>query len=140
MQDHQQEYAVKTMGRVLAVAESGDYAWCKREPSRRQRANEPRTEHIRQTYQQGRHVSGSPRVRSLAAGTRDHVWEAPCGAPDAPSQLARYLQKRRRICTTDSHHSDPVTPHLLQRDFTAPARCRKWLTEITAVWTGEGWL
>jgi putative transposase len=33
-----------------------------------------------------------------------------------------------------------VAPNLLQRDFTAPAPNRKWLTEITAVWTAEGWL
>ena len=50
------------------------------------------------------------------------------------------IRKRRRICTTDSHHSDPVAPHLLQSDFTAHAPNRKWLTDITAVWTAEGWL
>jgi putative transposase len=33
-----------------------------------------------------------------------------------------------------------VAPTLLQRDFTAPAPHRKWLTDITAVWTAEGWL
>ena len=33
-----------------------------------------------------------------------------------------------------------MAPHLLQRDFTAPAPNRKWLTDITAVWTAEGWL
>ncbi len=52
----------------------------------------------------------------------------------------RAVQKRRRVCTTDSQHSDPVAPNLLQRAFTAPAPNRKWLTDITAVWTAEGWL
>jgi transposase InsO family protein len=52
----------------------------------------------------------------------------------------RAVQKQRRVCTTDSRHSDPVAPNLLQRDFTAPAPNRKWLTDITAVWTAEGWL
>jgi len=33
-----------------------------------------------------------------------------------------------------------VAPNLLQRAFTAPAPNRKWLTDITAVWTAEGWL
>ena len=32
----------------------------------------------------------------------------------------RAVQKQRRVCTTDSHHNDPVAPNLLQRDFTAP--------------------
>jgi putative transposase len=50
------------------------------------------------------------------------------------------VQKRRRVCTTDSNHSDPVAPNLLQRDFTAPTPNRTWLTDITAVWTAECWL
>lgn len=52
----------------------------------------------------------------------------------------RAVQKQRRVRTTDSRHSDPVAPNLLQRDFTAPAPNRKWLTDITAVWTAEGWV
>jgi hypothetical protein len=44
------------------------------------------------------------------------------------------------LCTTDSHHSDPLAPHLLQRECTAPAPNRTWLTDITAIWTAEGWL
>jgi transposase InsO family protein len=52
---------VKTMCRVLAVSESGYYAWCKREPSYRQRENERLSEQIRQAYEQGRQVYGSPR-------------------------------------------------------------------------------
>lgn len=45
--------------------------------------------------------------------------------------------KQRRVCTTDSRHSDPLAPHLLHRAFTAPAPNRKWLTDITAVWTAR---
>jgi putative transposase len=55
---------VKTMCRVLAFSESGYYAWCKREPSERQRANERLTEQIRHAYKQGRQVYGSPRVHA----------------------------------------------------------------------------
>ena len=117
----------------------GYYAWCKREPSRRQLENEQLTEHIRQAYQQGRHVYGSPRVHAelRAQGIM-------CGKHRVARLMRkanlRAIQKRRRICTTDSHHSDPVAPNLMQRDFTAPAPNRKWLTDITAVWTTEGWL
>jgi putative transposase len=41
---------VKTVCRVLAVSESGYYAWCKRAPSQRQRDNERLTEQIRHAY------------------------------------------------------------------------------------------
>jgi transposase InsO family protein len=49
-------------------------------------------------------------------------------------------KRRRRVQTTDSKHSDPVAPNLLARDFSAPAPNRKWLTDLTAIWTAQGWL
>ena len=127
------------MCRVLSVSESGYYAWCKQKPSRRQAENEQLIEHIRPAYEQGRHVYGSPRIHAelRAQGIT-------CGKHRVARLMQqaglRAVQKRRRMCTTDSRHSDPVAPNLLQRDFTAPAPNRKWLTDITAVWTAEGWL
>ncbi len=44
------------------------------------------------------------------------------------------------MTTTDSQHSLPVAPNLLQREFSASAPNTKWLADITAVWTTEGWL
>lgn len=42
--------------------------------------------------------------------------------------------------TTDSNHGRPVARNVLARDFTADAPDRKWVGDITYVWTGEGWL
>ncbi len=42
--------------------------------------------------------------------------------------------------TTDSRHRLPVAANLLDRDFAAPAANRKWASDITYLWTGEGWL
>ena len=48
--------------------------------------------------------------------------------------------KRRRMVTTDSRHSDPVAPNLLKQELEASEPNQKWLTDIMAVWTAEGWL
>ena len=130
---------MKTICRVLNVSESGYYAWRKREPSQHQRENEQLTEQIAWAFHQGRGVYGSARMQAelRAQGIG-------CGKPRAACLMRqaglRAVQKQRRVCTTDSHHNDPVAPNLLQRDFTAPAPNRKWLTDITAVWTAESWL
>ena len=50
------------------------------------------------------------------------------------------LRKRRFVRTTDSKHTLPIAPNLLQRDFTASAPNRVWATDITYLWTTEGWL
>jgi transposase InsO family protein len=51
--------------------------------------------------------------------------------------------KRRRVfkvSTTDSNHSYPVAPNLLNREFSAERPNEKWLTDITYIETKEGWL
>ena len=48
--------------------------------------------------------------------------------------------KRKFVVTTDSKHSLPIAPNLLERDFTAPAPNRVWTSDITYIATDEGWL
>ena len=52
----------------------------------------------------------------------------------------RARHKRRFKATTDSKHSMPVAPNLLQRNFTPAAPNRVWTGDITYIQTGEGWL
>lgn len=42
--------------------------------------------------------------------------------------------------TTDSDHSLSVAPNLLKRDFHAERPNAAWVSDITYVWTREGWL
>nr|WP_126445349.1 IS3 family transposase [Sulfuricystis multivorans] len=48
--------------------------------------------------------------------------------------------KRRYKTTTDSKHSLPVAPNLLDRNFAPAAPNRVWTADLTYIWTGEGWL
>ncbi len=52
----------------------------------------------------------------------------------------RALVAPRFRTTTDSKHSLPVAANLLERDFGAPGANVKWASDITYLWTGEGWL
>ena len=45
-----------------------------------------------------------------------------------------------RVCTTDSNHTLPVAPNLLDRNFTATRPNEVWVTDLTYVPTDEGWL
>lgn len=56
---------------------------------------------------------------------------------------ARALAGRRRRrfrATTDSQHAFPVAPNLLARQFAQPLPDQAWVTDITYIPTGEGWL
>ena len=52
----------------------------------------------------------------------------------------RAIQAQKFKVTTDSNHTKPVAPDLLEQDFFATAPNQKWDSDITYVWTGEGWL
>ena len=52
----------------------------------------------------------------------------------------RARHKRRYKVTTDSTHHLPVAANLLNRDFTPSAPNQTWTSDITYLWTDEGWL
>lgn len=131
-------YPVVLLCRVLQVSASGFYAWCRRKPSRRAREDIALKVHIRASFKAGRKKYGSTRVY------RDLHSQHGVGR----GRVARLMRedglsvrrKRRFVCTTDSKHSYAVAPNLLARDFTASAPNRVWVTDITYIWTREGWL
>ena len=47
---------------------------------------------------------------------------------------------RKFKATTNSNHKLPVAPNLLQQNFSARKPNEKWVSDITYVWTEEGWL
>ena len=57
-----------------------------------------------------------------------------------PRPVCPPRRRRRKPRTTDSQHTLPVAPNLLSRDFTATAPNRKWVADITAIGTQQGWL
>ena len=127
------------MCRLLGVSPSGFYAWLSRPPSRRQIENQRLVREMREIHQQSRGTYGSPRM---------HAELRSRGRPVGVHRVARLMRqngisarlKRRWRRTTDSNHSLPVAPNALDRRFQAPAPNRVWATDITYVWTLEGWL
>jgi putative transposase len=49
-------------------------------------------------------------------------------------------KKKRFVLTTDSGHGLPVAENLLNRDFAPAEKDRVWTTDITYIWTLQGWV
>ncbi len=70
------------------------------------------------------------------------------GAPAGKERVERLMRengiharhKRRYQATTDSRHGLPVADNLLARNFTPTAPNQVWTSDITYLWTDEGWL
>lgn len=131
-------HPISVLCRVLAVSRSGFHAWAKRQPSQHSRDDARLAAHIVASHERSLRTYGSTRVfRDLREeGTRTSRKRV------ARLMLDRGLQarpKRRSWKTTDSSHDKPVAPNILGRMFSATAPNVAWVTDVTAIPTGEGW-
>lgn len=138
IQRHTGQFRVRLMCRVLQVSRAGYYAWCKRGPSARAEANEELLLLLRRIFKLHRERYGYRRVYEAARK------EIPCGI----HRVARLMRKdglkvpgrRPYRRTTQSKHKRLVVPNILGREFSAAAPNLTWLSDITYVPTGQGWL
>ena len=139
IQQQGQRFSISIMCAVLGVSRSGYYAWRKRKPSAREQANQKLLSQIQSSFSWSRNTYGYRRI---------HASLVKQGIVCSRNRVARLmrqvrLQGRRRRqykITTQSRHNLPVAPNLLARNFRATAPNLKWLTDITYVRTGQGWL
>jgi transposase InsO family protein len=139
MHAHRRQFPVRRMCRVLGVSVSGYYAWRKRPASQHQQDTEQLLEKIRWIHEDSRKTYGSPRVHAQLRkqGVR-------CSRKRVAGLMRRHQirakRPRRRVRTTQREPGLPVAPNLLEQDFSAQCPNEKWVSDITYVPTGEGWL
>ncbi len=124
---------------LLAVSQSGFYAWKGREPSRRQREDMVLLAHIRAEFKTSSETYGSPRMTAELKEGGFSVGRHRVARLMRDNGL-KALQKRRFKKTTDGDHKGPIAPNILDQDFTATGPNQKWGVDISYVWTAEGWL
>ena len=140
MNAHCKTYALTEMCVVLDVSISGYRAWKRGGTQNRQRLTDVQMlAVIRAIHIELKGAYGSPRMvrelrqRSFTAG-KERVERL------MRDNDIRARHKRRYKVTTDSKHGLPVAANLLERNFTPVAPNRVWTSDITYLWTGEGWL
>jgi transposase InsO family protein len=124
---------------VLGVSRSGFYAWKGRPESRRTLEDAEVLIEIKAASEVGRGNYGSPRVhRELRAQGRRIGRKRVERLMRQEGIVAR--KKRRFRKTTDSNHKHPIAPNVLARKFDVELPDTAWVTDVTYVWTHEGWL
>jgi transposase InsO family protein len=136
---HRQAFRLRSLCRVLGVSRSGYYAWAGRPQPRQAERNDALLVHIRAAYARGRQAYGAPRI---------HQELVQQGIPCGRHRVARLMRREgivacteRRFRWTSTPRGElPAAPDHLRRDFTAAAPNRRWVSDITSVRTGQGWL
>ncbi|ABM39641.1 hypothetical protein Pnap_4361 (plasmid) [Polaromonas naphthalenivorans CJ2] len=135
IQRHRHAWPVSVQCRVLRVSAAGYHEHLARRASNAQRrhlSDEALLVHIKALHAETRSAYGWPRIwRELVAR----------GVPVGKERVQKLMQlhgirakgKRRFKVTTDSNHKLPISPNLLNREFTVAEPDRVWVGDITYI-------
>jgi putative transposase len=140
IKEHRVVWPVTALCRVLQVSRSGFFAWLKRPASARHRRQQELIEKIRVAHQENRELYGSPRVHRALRIDGEVVSRNTVARLMRQAKIRAKTRRKFVPRTTDSAHLQPVAKNLLDRQFEAPGPNSKWVTDITYIPTGEGWL
>ena len=127
------------MCRILSVSRSGFYRWKKRPISKRDLSNYKLLFYIRQIHAESNKTYGSPRMTDAlrAKGIK-------CNHKRVERLMREkgiYAKTKRKFkVTTHSKHKRPIAKNLIKMDLKASKPNKVWTSDITYIWTREGWL
>jgi len=127
------------MCNVLGVSASAYYEWEREQESAHERRDGELLALIRAVFTRFRGRYGAPRIQGKLA--KD-------GVRVSRKRVARLMREaglrakgaRKYKATTDSNHALPVAPNLLKRRFTVAQPNVAWVSDITYLWTRQGWM
>jgi transposase InsO family protein len=139
IKEESNRFPLRLMCRLLSVSASGYYDWRSRKPSRREEENRQLANKIKAIFDDEKSRAGALRITKRLNNE---------GTPAGRHRVAKIMRSngwraraaKKFKATTNSNHQLPVAPNLLQQNFSAHRPNEKWVSDITYIWTEEGWL
>jgi putative transposase len=140
VKENRSSFPVVKMCQILGVSQSGFYRWNNAPLSRRKKESRLLRQRVFELYKEHKGMAGSPMI------TADLRAE-----PEFPkvskNRVARHMRdmglrcktNKKYIVTTDSKHSNPIAPNLLNREFTVSSPDTVWVGDITYLRVGAKW-
>lgn len=135
------EYSVVWMCKTLGVSKSGYYDWLHRAhqgPSAHIRRDIELSKQIREIFEESYGLYGSPRIHAELV-TRGEQVSRKRVARLMKEHGLRATQPRRFVKTTLSDHDRRIADNLLNQNFEVECIDCAWASDITYIWTDEGW-
>jgi transposase InsO family protein len=134
------EHTVQVLCELLEVSRSGYYRWESSPPTQRQHEDDELADQIVQLHQESWKSYGAPRVLKDLQARGVKTSKRRCARIMREQGIRGRKKHRRRPSTTDSKHAHPPAPNLLREGANPTGPNQAWMTDITYIGTGEGWL
>lgn len=139
MYENKNKYPLEKMAKILGVSRSGYYEYLKYPVSKREIEDLKVVFEIREIHKKSRCNYGSPRIyRAL----REKGIE--CGKNKVirlmKANNIRSKTRKKFKVTTNSKHNNYIYENVLNRKFVVSEINKVWVSDITYIWTQEGWL
>ena len=133
-------YPVTVLCRVMEVSTSAFYAWCKQpEDSEKTKQKQRLEDEAKQIFIETKQSYGSRRLSNELKKQGFAVGRYKTRQVMQQLKLKVRYPKRYKA-TTDSNHSEAISPNRLDRQFNVAKPNQVWTTDITYIWTLQGWL
>ena len=132
-------YSIQLMCRLLGISRSGCYATKVRPESARSKQDRKLVKEIKRVHAQSKGVYGSPRIKAELADEGCSVGRHKVAKLMCIERLGGIPKTNFRV-TTRPDNSHRVVKNLLKQDFSADKPNEKWVADMTAVSTKQGWL
>jgi putative transposase len=130
-------YPVRLMCRSLRVSSSGYYAWRVRAERDRTVYDRELTRAIRRIHAESDGTYGSPRIHADLQAEGFSCGRVKVARLMRKAGLKGCPKRRFRVTSRGGH---VTASNLLEQDFSVETTNRRWASDTTFLWTGQGWL
>lgn len=134
------DYPIQKLCATFEVSRSGYYSWRQAKDSLRVQRDRELQAQIATIHARSRGTYGSPRVTVELGEQGERVGHNRVARLMRTTGLQGRQKRRYRVKTTDSRHAEPIAPNHLGAIAPPQRADRVWVSDITYIPTGEGWL
>lgn len=136
---HKKTWPIDTMCRLLGVRRNGYYHFQKKAFSSHYNDEETLKEWIKKIAKSSKNSYGSRRIKKALNALGFPIGRSkPKRLMKEASIFVRYRKKYK--VTTNSNHKKPLFENVLNREFKVARPNQAYVSDITYLWTQEGWL
>ncbi len=139
IKDNQFLFRITTMCRVLRVKPSSYYDWISRDISDQQIHRNQSELLVKAAHSETKECYGVDRLHAHLSEQGHHISQYMVRRIKEEYGIACRRHKRFKV-TTNSNHNKFIYPNLLDQKFDISRPNEAWVSDITYVWTNEGWL